>query len=205
MIAKLKHCFYSIFHPVNGFDEVKWNNGGSVKLSFVILLCFFLANLISAQSTGFVFNMNNPDTISAPAIFTISVGGVLLWFVANWSVSSLMFAEGKLNQIFIVTCYALVPYIIFELVIVVASNLISIEMGIFLVFLRIIGIGWSCLLMLFGMYQIHQLEFGKLVGNLLLTIFGIAIMLFLMVLLYSLFQQLYTFVFTIINEITFRL
>ena len=33
-----KQCKYTMFHPVNGFDKVKWNNEGSVPFCFIILV-----------------------------------------------------------------------------------------------------------------------------------------------------------------------
>ena len=138
------------------------------------------------------------------SIFAISVGGVLLWFISNWAVSSLMNGEGRLGQIWLVTCYSLIPYIVFMALFILASNFTSLEMATFLYMLEGVGIVWSCLLMFFGLYQIHQMDFRQTILNILLTIFGIAVMLFLMVLLYSLFQQMYTFIYTIFSEIMFR-
>lgn len=200
----LRHCKYTVFHPVSGFEEVKWNDKGSVAISFVVLFLFFLINVFYQQMMGFAFNMVNPDKISMISIFAISVGGVLLWFVANWAMSSLMNGEGKLRQIWVVTCYSLIPYIVFTALDIIASNFASHEMGVFLVMLYAFGIAWSCIMMFFGMYQIHQLDFKGTVANIFLTIVGIAVMLFIMVLLYSLFQQMYTFLYTIFSEIMFR-
>ncbi len=205
MKEHLKHCKYTVFHPIAGFEEVKWNGKGSNVISFVVLFLFFLINVLSAQLTGFSFNTNNPDKISMISIFAVSVGGVLLWFISNWAVSSLMDGEGKIRQIWVVTCYSLIPYIVFTALFIIASNFASLEMATFLYLLQAFGIAWSCLMMFFGMYQIHQLDFKGTVGNILLTIFGIAVMLFLMMMLYSLFQQVYAFAYTLFSEIMFRM
>ncbi|HIW72923.1 MAG TPA: YIP1 family protein [Firmicutes bacterium] len=205
MRENLKHCKYTVFHPVIGFEEVKWNGKGSYLLSFAALFLFFLINVFSAQLTGFSFNGNNPDKISLFSIFAVSVGGVLLWFIANWAVSSLMDGEGKTGQIWVVTCYSLIPYIVFTALFILASNFASLEMATFLYLLQAVGIAWTCLMMFFGLYQIHQLDFKGTVVNVLLTIFGIAVMLFLMVMIYSLFQQIYSFLYTLFSEIMFRM
>ena len=62
-----------------------------------------------------------------------------------------------------------------------------------------------CMILIVGMYYIHQFTFGGLLLNLLLTVIGVAIILFLLLLGYSLVQQIITFVVTIYNEIVFRL
>ena len=33
MREDLKHCKYTMFHPLNGFEEVKWNGKGSYRIS----------------------------------------------------------------------------------------------------------------------------------------------------------------------------
>ena len=58
---------------------------------------------------------------------------------------------------------------------------------------------------LVGEYYIHQLTAAKVFLNLLLTAAGVVILLFLLLLGYSLIQQIYAFLYTIYNEIAFRL
>lgn len=203
--AGAQQCLYTIFHPFNGFDQVKWEKKGSVPFCFVILLAFFLTNVFDQVLTGFIFNTFNPDKISVPSIFLITMGGFLICFVANWAVSSLMFTEGELHNIFIVLCYTLVPYILAELVYIFATNFSNLELQAFLVAIRFIGLAWSGIVLLVGMFYIHQLSFGKVIVNLLLTAVGVLAILFLILLAYSLVNQIYTFLFTIWNELVFRM
>lgn len=201
----LRQSYYTMFHPVNGFDAVKWENAGSVKSCLVIMLMFFLVNVFDAELTGFIYNTRNPDMISIFSIFAVSIGGILLWFISNWAVSSLMFTEGKLKHIFILTCYTLLPYTIWEFIYIIASNFVAAEMAPFLSMLRFIGLFWSFLLLIFGSYQVHQITVGKVFVNIILTAIGVLIMLFLMLLAYSLIQQMYIFAYTIFSEVVFRL
>jgi len=196
---------YTMFHPVNGFDAVKWENAGSLRNCFIIMFLFFLVNVFDAVLVGFIYNTRNPDKISVPSIFAVSIGGILLWFISNWAVSSLMFTEGKTKHILILTCYSLLPYIIWEFFYIAASNFVAGEMAPFLTMLRFIGIAWSIILLIFGSYQIHQISVGKVFANIFLTIVGVLIMLFLMLLAFSLMQQMYIFAYTIFSEIVFRL
>lgn len=203
--AGAKQCAYTMLHPFNGFDEVKWEKKGSVKFCFAILLAFVLVNVFDQMLTGFIFNTYNPDKISIPSIFLISVGGFAICFAANWAVSSLMSTEGELHNIFIVLCYTLVPYILCQLVYILATNFSNMELSAFLTAIRFIGFLWSGVILLVGMFYVHQLNFGKVLVNLLLTVIGILAILFLLLLAYSLVQQIYTFAVTISNELAFRM
>ncbi|MEZ3427792.1 MAG: YIP1 family protein [Lachnospiraceae bacterium] len=200
-----KQCKYTMFHPVNGFDRVKWNNEGSLPVCCIILAAFFLVNVFDEVLTGFIFNTTNPDKISVPSIFLITMGGFAICYVANWAVSSLMFTEGKSRHIFIMLTYTLVPYTVFELIYIIATNFVNNEMNAFLEAIRFIGLLWSFLILLLGEYYVHQLTFLQVVLNLFLTAAGIVVILFLLLLGYSLVQQIYVFLVTIYNEIAFRL
>lgn len=200
-----KQCFYTIFHPFNGFDQVKFEKKGSIPFCFVILLVFFLTNVFDQVLTGFIFNTYNPDKISVPSIFLITMGGFAICFVANWAVSSLMFTEGETHNIFIALCYTLVPYIICELIYIFATNFSNNELAAFLTAIRIIGFLWSGAILLVGMFYVHRLSFGMELLNLVLTVLGILAILFLILLGYSLVQQIYTFLYTIWNELVFRM
>lgn len=116
-----------------------------------------------------------------------------------------MFSEGENRDIFITLCYALVPYTIFDLIYILLTNFANLEVAAFLTALLVIGFLWSGFILVVGMYYVHQFTFGELLLNLLLTAIGIAIILFLLLLGYSLIQQIITFVVTIYNEIVFRL
>lgn len=205
ILAGFKQCFYTMFHPVNGFDQVKWEKKGSVVTCVFILIAFFLTNVFEQVLTGFIFNTVNPDRISVPSIFLITMGGFAIVYVSNWAAGSLMFSEGENRDIFITLCYTLVPHIVFTLLYILASNFANAELSAFLVALRVVGYIWSGMILVFGMFYIHQFSFGSLVVNLILTVIGVAIILFLLLLGYSLVQQMSTFVVTIYNEIVFRL
>lgn len=200
-----KQCRYTMFHPVNGFDQVKWEKKGSPAFCLLILAAFFLTNVFDQVLTGFIFNTYNPDKISVLSIFLITMGGFSIVYAANWAVSSLMFTEGEARNIFIVLCYTLVPYTVFQLIYIFATNFSNLELNAFLTAIRLIGFGWSAVILLFGMFYVHQVGFGKTILNLVLTVVGVLIILFLILLAFSLVQQIYTFIYTIYNEIVFRL
>ena len=203
--AGIRHVFYTMFHPVNGFDQIKWEKKGSVAACCLILLVFFLSNVFDQVLSGFIFNTFNPDRLSVPSIFLITIGGFAIVYVSNWAAGSLMFSEGENRDIFITLCYALVPYTIFDLIYILLTNFANLEVAAFLTALLVIGFLWSGFILVVGMYYVHQFTFGELLLNLLLTAIGIAIILFLLLLGYSLIQQIITFVVTIYNEIVFRL
>ena len=203
--AGLKHAFYTMRHPVLGFDDVKWQKKGSVAACAVILFFFFLTNVFDQMLTGFMYNRFNTDRISIPSILLITLGGFAIVYLANWAAGSLVFSEGETRDIFILFCYVLVPYILADWIFIFLTNVANLELAPFLAAVKLIGYLWSSLLLIIGLITVHQFSFGQMLLNLFLTVAGIAVVLFLLLLGYSLVQQIMTFVRTIYNEIVFRL
>jgi hypothetical protein len=204
IMDEMKYCLYSIRRPVYAFDGIKWADKGSVHAGFIIIGLFFLISVLTAQLTGFIFNYQNPDKFSMLSVLAVTAGGFGVVFAAHYAASSVLPSEATVRQAFITMAYSLLPYILCQVVYIIASNFVSLEMGVFLNLIRIVGISWSGLVLILGMYQTHRLSFGLILANLALTALGTIIVVFFMVLLYSLFQQLYMFFYTIFSEIMFR-
>lgn len=129
----------------------------------------------------------------------------LLWIVANWCLTSLMDGKGSFRDIYIAASYALIPLTLFNLPCTIFSNfLITEEMSI-LSFVMAVGSFWMGLLIFFGMMVTHEYSFGKNIVVSLLTVVGIAIILFLVMIFFSLTGRMVDLITNIVNEITFRM
>ena len=56
-----KYPFYCMFHPVEGYSDLKSEKSGSFLLANGILLAFFIVSILMRQLTGFAFNENRTD------------------------------------------------------------------------------------------------------------------------------------------------
>ncbi|MBP8989257.1 MAG: hypothetical protein KBG64_03450 [Clostridia bacterium] len=197
--------FYLMLHPIIGSEGIKWDGKGSYSVSIFMALMAFVTSVLQRQATGFIFNPNRLDKINVLNIFLVTALIVALWITSNRALCTLMDGEGKTSQIIIGSCYALLPYLLMTLLSVVLSHFLTYDMGVFLTCVQIAGYIWSGLVLFQAMRIIHQFTFKQTIWNLLLTVVGMMIIAFIMLLIYSLFQQLYIFFFTIFNEIMFRL
>ena len=53
-----------VFHPFEGYEDLRWKKGGSLKIAFLIVFLSFLSMLASARLYGFQFvvSYDRPDT-----------------------------------------------------------------------------------------------------------------------------------------------
>lgn len=196
---------YTLTHPSDGFQQFKYRKElPSYLLSVIIILVFFLIKVLQFFKTGYVFNANDPQDYTILSTFIGSVALVILFSVGNWAVCSLMDGNGKMIEIFSVTSYAMIPYLLSQLVNVGLSNILTLDEAMTLSIVSAIGIIWSAMILLIGLSQIHQYYIGKTIATMIISFFAMIIIAVIVFLLFSLMQQIIYFVKTIWQELQLR-
>ena len=198
----LKHV---IFHPVEGFEDLRWKKKGSLKVAFAIVLLLFIATVAKRQLTGFAFNDSYVKVFNVVPLIVRSIVYFFVWVIGNWSLCTLMDGEGTLKKICIYSAYSLVPYVVGVFVSVFISNFLVLDEAIWVSFISYIGVGWSVILMIQAMKAVHQYSFTKTIVSIIGTLIAMIIILLLLVLMLSLFQQVYVFFYSIYTEIAYRI
>ena len=70
-----------------------------------------------------------------------------------------------------------------------------------MVFCQQLGIWWTAVLLLAGLSTIHQFSFGKTILSVILTIIGIAVIIFLAIMFFGILKQVVSFFTSIYSEI----
>ena len=195
---------HSITHPAEGFEDMRWKKAGSLKIAFAIVLLLFLAQIADGRLYGFQFGISYDKTFNIIPYIVKSIVLFGAWVVGNWAVCTLLDGEGTMKNICIYSAYALIPYIAQIFINVLLSHILIQDEAVFMQAIRIIGVGWSVILLFSAIKSVHQYSFGKTVFAIILTIVAMLIMLFLLVLFMSLIQQVYIFISTIYTEISYR-
>ena len=198
----LKHV---IFHPVEGFEDLRWKKQGSLSLSMVIVFLLFVAMVVDRQLMGFAFNTAYVKVFNVVPLIVRSVVYFFVWVLGNWAICTLFDGEGTLKKICIYSAYALVPYIFGTYISVFMSNFLILDEAIWVNFISLLGMGWSVILMIQAMRAVHQYSFAKTIASMIGTLIAMLLILFLAVLLLSLFQQVYVFIVQIYQEIAYRI
>lgn len=194
---------FTALHPLDGFENLRQTGNWSIPLTLIMLVVLFLLLSATWFWTGFSFNSNRASDFNILITLTQTFGVAIVWVLANWAVCTLSIMEGKgrMKDIWCMTVYSLLPFILSLAVALVCSNCFTLEEEAFLVLIRQAGIWWSAALLLCGLCRIHQYSFLKTLVCVLLTIVGMAIIVFLLVMFFGLMQQLVSFAESIISEI----
>jgi hypothetical protein len=145
------------------------------------------------------------DRESNNIIFNVSsfVVPLLAWTVLNWALSTLLDGKATMKQIWVQSIYSLVPVLLSFPILIISSYIMTLEEAAFYYMISSIAIIWSAFLFLVGNMTIQDYTMRKTVLMALFTIAGIAAAIFIGIILFSTFQQLISFISTVITEIRF--
>jgi hypothetical protein len=200
---ELLYAFHLIFHPFDGFWDLKHEKRGSLRAALIILALTVVSFAYQAVGQSYLYN----PRISYTSVFMQLAGllvPLLLFVTANWCLTTLFEGEGSFKDVFIACCYSLTPIVL----LIPASTLLThavteSETG-FVSLLVSVCYVWLALLLFFGTMVTHGYSFGKNFITCLGTIVGMAIIMFVGFLFSSLVGKMLTFVTSIVTEISYR-
>ena len=201
---ELIYANHLILHPFDGFWDLKHEYRGSVRASFVWLALAVITFYYQSVGTGYVFNPRQNYSTILIQLSAVLVP-VLLWSISNWCLTTLFDGEGSFKDIFVATCYALVPIPILIIPSVIISNFSLASEATIINLLVSIAFIWAGLLIFFGTMVTHDYSFGKNVITCLGTIVGMGVIMFIGILFSTLLAKIVSFISSIVIEITYRM
>lgn len=198
---KLHIATTMVTHPFENFREMKEKNLASVPLCLIIIVLYYVFDVMSTTMGGFAFTYFDPSSYNALLILAKTAGLVILWTFTNWAVCTLFGGKGKMKEIFAVISYSLIPSLLSSVVYVVCTNILVPDEAAFLTVLMTICTGYTVILLAAGSIIVHDYGLGKFIWTTLLTLLGCAIIIFLLIAVGVLLQQTGGFLATIYSEI----
>ena len=203
--ASLRYAFYVITHPFDGFWDLTHEHKGTLAAANTFLVLFLIVRVMKLLLTNFQF-INSP--IQHINVFE-EMGSLLLPFLilclANWAMTTLFDGKGRFKDIYIAMCYALVPYVLIQLPMILVSNMLTFEEGSLYSVMLTISIIWCVFLVFVGLMEVHDYGPGKTFIFIIVTVVGAAVILFLILVFFSLLSDAFGFFVSLYRESAYRL
>lgn len=196
---------YVMLHPFDGFWDLKHEKRGNVKSATLIGVLFLLIWGLRAQFGGYVVTYTVPSEVNALYEMLMIFLPLTFYVAANWCFTTLMDGKGTLKDIYIATCYALKPYVIFGIPMLILSNVLAGSESAFYTFFDIVLLIWVVFLLFAGLMMTHDYSLGKTMLSVILILIGICLIVFVILLIFSIVQNVYQFVYNCYQELSFRM
>lgn len=201
---ELLYAFYVLFHPFDGFWDLKHEKRGSPRGAYIILVATVLAMLYNTIGSGYILG---GDSVEANVYMTLIsvVVPLLLWVISNWCLTTLFDGEGSFKDVFVASCYALTPIPLVVVPATLLSNVLVSDESQIITLIITIAVIWMVILMFFGMMTTHGYSIGKAILTALGTIVGMAFIMLIAMLFSTLTAYVVKFVYDIVDEIQYRI
>lgn len=204
-LRSLKYAFYVITHPLDGFWDLTHEKRGTFAAANTILFVAVLVRILKLRYTSFIFLTVYWEELNIITYIASILVPLLLFVIGNWALTTLFDGKGRLGQVYIATCYALTPYPLVQLPLMIFSNYVTVEEKEFYAVISMISLIWVAFIGIFGMSQVHEYSFGKNILFLFATLFAMLVMVFIMLLFFSMVSQGVAYFISIGKELLYRL
>lgn len=201
---KLKLFLGTPFHPFNAFDEIKYKKMGSMKIATVVLILFYVASVLNVTASGFLYS--NTLLRNYNSLYTIAgtIGLILLWSVCNWLVCSMFSGKGNFKEVYISSCYALMPWVVFQFAKILLSNVLPLSIEGIITGLGTVMLIYTFFLLAVAMMKVHEYDFFKFLLTGIVIIFFMILVVFIILMCAILIAQFWSFIVSIYDEVVHR-
>ncbi len=198
------YLFYSLLHPSDAFQEMKYNRKFSGLQTVLIVVLWMLTELCAIELTDFDLNAYVGQEKSLLRVAVITALTFLIAVIANWCFCTLLDGKGRLLHIASVGASALVPYIAVRICEILLSYITNSGAATFFQYAVTVAVIWGFIIVFLGLQAVHEYSAGMTLLSLALTVVGIVIIIFVGLIVVQLYQQIVVFISTIVLELQYR-
>jgi len=204
-LDSLKFALYCISHPLDGFWDLTHEKRGTYAAANTILILTLIVRIMKLRYTSFIFITVYWEELNIFLYLASVLFPLALWVVGNWALTTLFDGKGRLGQVYMATCYALAPYPLVQLPLMIFSNFVTVDEAEFYSVISALSLVYALILIVVAMGQIHEYSGGK---NLLFTVaslFAMLVMIFILLLFFSMISQGIAYFYSLYREFMFRM
>ena len=205
MKRKIQFIFHTVFHPADGFWDMKRERRGYLPICLLLHFLFFVSAVTKEYAVGFMFDTSFGSKTSIGILFGVSLVPVLFFALANLSITTFLEGEATFKDIYMMVCYCLTPLIVVSIITTLLTNFISLDEQTYITLINFLGYFWTGIMLFVGIMQIHNYSMGRTIASVVLSIIAMAIMAFVCLLVLDMISKIFGFGYSLTQEIRTRM
>ncbi|UUX35380.1 hypothetical protein [Fundicoccus culcitae] len=205
LIQQLSYVFYFMRHPIDGAYGIQYEKKTSNWSTLIIYLFAIFTFIVNKYFTGFIFTTVQDGQYSLPQDILIFVVVSFFVVVFTYLITTITEGEATFRQTVHAFVYSLGPYITIQWVLLLLSNVITLNEQFLLQFGTVIMITWVIVLVVASLCELNGYNIREFIRTFFLTVFAIFIAAVVIFILYVLFNQLWNFIESLYSEVVRRL
>ena len=200
----LRYSLYVVTHPLDGFWDLTHEKRGSIGAANIIIILALFTRLLSLRYTSFLFVKVIWEQVNIIEIILGFLAPIWIATLGNWGLTTLFDGKGTIKDIYMALGYTLTPYVLIQLPLILVSNGMTADEGSFLGVISSFSYIWIGILIYCAVMQIHDFTPGKTVLVIIATIIGMLLIVFVLLLFFSLISDAIAYFVSLFKEVAFR-
>ncbi|MCL2603844.1 MAG: hypothetical protein FWD90_05135 [Defluviitaleaceae bacterium] len=201
-------CAFSlrnITNPAAAAEGIKYDGKGSYKAAFILLFIFYVLFILERYFSGFLFRTVEEGQYDLLTDAAVLLAAVLLPIICCYLVTAITDGEATFKQLFVGIIYAFAPLFVLKPVVVIMTNVLTLNEAFFITFTNFVAYVWTALLIFLAIKNLNDYTFGKTIKTLIMALFVTLITAMLIFIIYVLVMQVADFGTGFTREAVFRL
>lgn len=204
-LKSLKFALYCITHPVDGYWDLTHEKRGTYAAANTILIITLIVRIMKLRYTSFIFLTVYWEELNIFLYLASILFPLALFVVGNWALTTLFDGKGRLGQVYMATCYAMTIYPIVQLPLMIFSNFVTVDEKEFYTVISMLSLVYAALMIITAMGQIHEFSMGKNLLFMVASLFAMLVIVFILMLFFSMISQGVAYFISLGREFLFRL
>ena len=204
LLQEIGFISYFAKHPIDGAYGIKREQKTSNLSALIIYIMALVTFVINKYYAGFIFRTVEDGEYTLVNDVLVIVIISLFVSVATYMISTITDGESTLKETMHGFVYSLGPYILIQWILLILSNFLTLNEQFIIQFGYVIMITWVLSLMLIAITELNGYRFKETIRTVFLTAFAIFIAAITIFIVYSLMNQLISFIVSIFREVVAR-
>jgi DNA-binding beta-propeller fold protein YncE len=191
-------------HPLDTIYDLKHRKRGTWIGASIVYLVVVILSVVTVIGPSFIFRRADIDTFNILRHVMIVFGGIVLFVFSNYLIASINDGEGWLKDVYVGTAYALAPFIVLAVPVVILSYGLTYDEIFIWQVSNTVMVAMTAIYVIVMLKEVHGYSVKELVKNILLTVFTIALLVLILFVFYVLIMQVYDYVTGFAKEVIAR-
>lgn len=205
LIKQLRFLKYYMLHPLDGIYGIKKESKTSNISTGIISILALLIFILNKYFTGFIFSTvrDGVYTLFQDILFSVIIFSAVT--ISTYLICTITDGSASFKFLFHGFIYSLAPYLLIKPFVIVASNVLTLNEVFLLSFTNAIIYLWMGLLFFLTIKELNEYTFFQTIRTIFLSAFTLFIASLALFILYSLFQQMFSFITSLYGEVVHRI
>ncbi len=201
ILSDSKYILKVLTKPKDTFYELKFKDKFSSKWATLVYAISIVTFIIQLNYSSFLFGAEARMRITNGAYIIYFILVIIIVLLTNNFISSIMYSEARLSQMYRAFSLVFVPYILITYIKLFLGYCLTLNEQVIYNGLTVVMVLWMFIILYNVISEMHNYQIGLSYKNMLLTLFTIIVLIFVTITALYLIISMFTAIYQVLMEV----